>query len=362
MSELRRRALSRGFRRTGLGFCLLPIAACATSTPGARPTAEVWAPVVQLLPSPQYGAPDWWYGWNIAGGGSGPFASLVSEVGAFWNPDSVIDDWVPIPVPPGVEILRPYDTNDKGWIVGTADSQPYRGFLYKTGIVFGSPTWILEDLPNESIPYAVNNAGVIVGTVDTAWPKTPRLWKPFRRMADGTFEWLALPTGAVGGRAYDINEAGVIVGFVRVLDERRAYRWQPNGTGAYLSAPAGPSEALAINNDGVIVGYASNTAARWSAGGAIESLGVTGRATDINDSGVVVGSGLQLSPVDPWAFVLVSGQPYWLPRPSGSWNPWYDYVRRVRIDGCGRIMGWGELTPQGSQTVFRWNPIGSACN
>lgn len=108
--------------------------------------------------------------------------------------------------------------------------------------------------------------------------------------------------------AYDINDAGYVVGFSGHFDTPRATMWDPTGQATYLGEPGGSeySVAYAVNNNNQAVGYAEDTdtflrtATLWE-GGSVTDLGAVmntigmSTARDINDQGVVVGQA-QINP------------------------------------------------------------------
>ena len=139
--------------------------------------------------------------------------------------------------------------------------------------------------------------------------KTPKSGKPGSRKpgtedgkpsAEATFTDL----GTLGGNesvAYDLNEAGQVVGKSQTSSgEWHAFLWK-DGSMQDLGSLGGESCACAINEDGQIAGYSyvkgssgACRAVRWSATGEMTSLGslkdwVEFRGGAIGDTGTVIG-------------------------------------------------------------------------
>lgn len=153
----------------------------------------------------------------------------------------------------------------------------------------GKTAWNLPSTDLPSIANAINDAGVIAGSIND---------RATRWIDDEPRE---LP-GFGGGptTAYGINADGIVVGSADGGANRGiAVRWDGEDA-AELASLGGPSSrALAINADGIIVGYSTHDAAgeqvravRW-VDGAIEELGTLGgetsQATAINRHGAIVG-------------------------------------------------------------------------
>jgi probable HAF family extracellular repeat protein len=143
---------------------------------------------------------------------------------------------------------------------------------------------------------AVNLAGQVVGSSNTATALRAFLWTPQGGMRD-----LGALPGDTSSRALAINDAGLVVGYSSGSGGIRAFLWSQQGEMQALGGLPGyrDSIALDITNFGDVAGYASSEdgvdrAVRWAPG--IEDLGVLpspyhlrSRATALNERGDVVG-------------------------------------------------------------------------
>jgi hypothetical protein len=151
----------------------------------------------------------------------------------------------------------------------------------------------------------------------------------YRDHGTTTVELGLLSGGTGGGRAYDINNRGDVVGAssgkVNGVSGGGPVRWDAGATVPTLLQNLGSrqglavAEAVAINNVGDVVGYAddnrtggngSERAVRWAAGGTVvlalprlpDANGLVNKRTfavGINDSGEMVGKALMYSGFDP---------------------------------------------------------------
>jgi probable HAF family extracellular repeat protein len=201
--------------------------------------------------------------------------------------------------------------NQLGQIVGSATTTP----SWETSARLWaepetSPPLLLPVDPGlpPSAAYGVNEEGSVAGRVrgpmGESFVELPILWT---RDSAGDFAAQVLPGVPAGTRAnaWDVNARGDVVGVVG----SRAALWARAEAGAYeaprlLDVPAGStlSRALAINDDGVVVGWAVTGGARhaivWrdeGTGLAPTDLGTlpghtSSDAYGINDRGLVVGS------------------------------------------------------------------------
>jgi hypothetical protein len=121
------------------------------------------------------------------------------------------------------------DINSHGVAVGTSFGSDDRQRAY---VVRSGKVTALKG--GEAGATAINDAGVIVGTVGTALDGQPARWSsatvaPVR---------LALPSGAATGEASDIDEDGTVLGTIQPKrGTQTGYLWMPDGTGRRMPLP-----------------------------------------------------------------------------------------------------------------------------
>lgn len=197
-----------------------------------------------------------------------------------------------------------------------------------------------------SLAFAINNSGLIVGQADDA---------------DGNFLAVTFANGAasvipIAGAQYSFAQAVSNAGHI-------AGEWSANSAGtnqrAFVSLngnvttfgvlPDGTrSTATGVNNNGVIVGYGNGTGEHWRTGRITSS-----RAFAINNAGVVVGSAS--APGQQRAVIFSNGQLQnlnnLLTPGSGNWTLLY----ATGINDSGQISGVGRLN--GELVGFRMTPV-----
>ncbi|MFD0632831.1 hypothetical protein ACFQ9X_15815 [Catenulispora yoronensis] len=180
--------------------------------------------------------------------------------------------------------------NDSGLITGFGSFRGEVGFTISGGTVTKLPT-----LPNGGVdvePIAVNNAGLIVGQADTRTSDfQAAAWQ------NGTVRTLGQLPGSLTSEALAVNASGQAVGADILNADGNAHAVLfANGTVTDLEAPAtggpgtegGDASAKAINDGGVIVGQGGNGDA---------FVYQNGQATDLNTL-IAPGSGFTLLTAD----------------------------------------------------------------
>ncbi len=163
---------------------------------------------------------------------------------------------------------------------------------------------------HSSMAYDVNEAGVVAGYV-SAPNRRPALFHP-----DGTVERLPFPPGALGAWAVALNDVGDVVIYADGVGVYDGYVWR-RGEGLTRMLPLVRSSVYPtrVNNDGVVCGYGTDgvnsRAWRWTRSQGFEDLRIlpglddTVRAHDINDEGTILGH---------WTGFLTSGGFIWTVR------------------------------------------------
>jgi probable HAF family extracellular repeat protein len=146
---------------------------------------------------------------------------------------------------------------------------------------------------------ALNDAGQVAGT--SRINATSTVEHAFRWSKETGMVKLA-PPGVLSSSAFDINSRGWVAGTAQFPGEppaewRRAFRWTPQTGMVGLGALERGSRGSRLNDAGTVVGSSASRAVRWPGTTPVplESGGLSGFASDINNAGQVVG-GAERSP------------------------------------------------------------------
>ena len=245
-----------------------------------------------------------------------------------WRPDGSVSELGTL----GGSISSATDISNSGHVTGRGQYESsqydFHAFLWSADAYMADVGDLLNG-SDRSNGYAVNSAGQVVGNsrvrLDSAYPYRGFVWENggFSRILAGT-------AGDLGAVAYDITDAGRIVGGAKIPEGSHAVIWETDGSIVDLGrlpGPIGGASAKAINNFGQVVG-ASDTllgsqAFLWDPDEGIQNLNdlidpAAGwnleKAEDINDDGWIVGEGTSpdgyehgfvLIPVNPEPSTLI---------------------------------------------------------
>jgi len=212
-----------------------------------------------------------------------------------------------LPVP-GTSV-HPSGINTAGTVVGTSGvGLSSRAFLVSHGASSSTDLGTLGGTTAEA--YAINDAGAVVGSADTANENSRAfIWR--------AGQMTQLSDLGLSSAAFCINQQGIAGGFVLRPDfTRQAVLWAANGARSNLPnlAGAGDAEVWGVNQSGLAVGDANGVAALWSNGSVESLLTLVGAnsgwnrlnmAYGVNDSGEIVGWGIRDNTGTDHAFLLV---------------------------------------------------------
>ena len=256
----------------------------------------------------------------------------------------------------------PYAMNDAGQVVGESLTTTFRNhaFLWTPG-----EGMIDLDTPGgeRSCARAINNAGQVAGWATTAdGERRAFLWTPGEGM---------LNLGTLGGSsstAFGINSAGQVVGSSTTVDgDSRAFLWLPEP--AYelpagmndLGTLGGDSSAVFINDAGQVAGSATTATGEqhaflWTPSEGMVDLGTLGGdyascsgLSNMNNAGQV--SGVSATATGQWhAFVWTA--------PDGMRDlgtPDGERSFSSGLNEAGQAVGWWQR-PSGQYHAFLWTP------
>jgi probable HAF family extracellular repeat protein len=211
---------------------------------------------------------------------SGDAAGYVGNDAAYWSGGTMHD------LGPG----RAFGINDSDQVVGQMGSTNpglSHAFLYSNGTMQN-----LGVLPGGSYSYAtaINDAGQVAGTSGIAFGDVSAFYY------DGAMQGLGTNGNESGSSfAYAINDSGIVVGQANSLaGYGHAFMWTKarglHDLGTINGFIRDTSEALAISNNGLIVGQSSpgHAFSTMGNGNGLSDLG-PGSAYGVNDAGQILG-------------------------------------------------------------------------
>ncbi len=218
----------------------------------------------------------------VAGGALGPQGTRVA---VRWAPDGTVIELASLPG--GGQVTVTGITADGTLVSGTAEDSAGT----RHAVRWNGATGVVTDLSPGNAgasAVAINDFGVIAGTITEAGQEVPVAWQRDGRLV--RLGWAAPPASA---RPRAINRAGVVVGSGYVeFAQDRAVRWTARG--ATVLEDARRSEAVALNAAGTAVGTVDSVAARWAPDGTLTNLGTLpdgyySQATGIAPGGTIIG-------------------------------------------------------------------------
>lgn len=212
------------------------------------------------------------------------------------------------------------------------------------------PKYALRFFGADTSAFVLNEKGDVVGW----WTPSGGATRAWFAAKGGPLELLPLPVGYTSSAAYDINDAGLIVGNVSPQSHSSlspvAVQWR-RVNGQYEvevlgGLPGQPfSAAMAVNNLGDVVGgsgytgygYQWRNAVHYTANGPVPILDWLS-VSDINDQRVVASGTLQLD--------LDTMQVRDVGLPSGNWMGVVTSALNDRNDMAGSIQNWNSSCSQ----------------
>jgi uncharacterized membrane protein len=262
-------------------------------------------------------------GVNISGIVVGTGAQTSFGAGALpvlWTTNTVQQ----LPLPAGFGVGRANDINDGGIAVGSVG-----GGIQESAVIWGETVELITQTTDQGASirtaFSVNNAGRVVGFGIDPGNAGRNVGFVFDSATGDAFEVGAL-IGANGALAFDVSEAGHVVGSSMLNQSSgRPFIWSDAGGIEAIPLPTGTSQGSArgVNSDGWAVGTASSAFAvpflfdgetthriadlipdgtGWDL-----DMNTSSSAIGINDDGVIVGTGVLNGQVRGYALIPVGG-------------------------------------------------------
>jgi probable HAF family extracellular repeat protein len=263
--------------------------------------------------------------------------------------------------------------NDAGQVVGIsyASDDSMHVFLYSksTGMqdLGLKYNWCGGPYLNGGGTMGINDSGQIVGCFSPNGDSNPHA----SLYEDGQWKDLGTLPGGLWSAAYAINDSGQAVGYSEQREcppfctTNRAILYSEStgmkDLGMPLESPNYSGKASDINASGQVVGYSGH--AYLYSGGQWQNLGTLGgcgsQAYGINDSGQVVGtSGTTEEPCgNPHAFLYSDGQMQDLNNLIPADSGW-TLTDAMKINNSGQIVGEGHINGQAQTSLFLASPDG----
>ncbi len=237
---------------------------------------------------------------------------------------------------PGFNDSVAFAINNNAQVVGdsAADSNSATAWIWQRG---KKSREVISELPalgshplepgfhEATLARDINDAGAVVGmSMNDSLQQLAVIWRPGKKGRYAPTELGSLASLVVTSDARAINTAGFVVGRSMGSDvHEHAVLWAPGKKGRYsivqlpdLAGSVGEFQALSINNNNQIVGEAQLAngnidAVLWQPGkhGRYTPIDLANqggqfwhleKATDINDAGTIVGSGIYQSGATTW--------------------------------------------------------------
>jgi probable HAF family extracellular repeat protein len=249
----------------------------------------------------------------------------------------------------------PYAINNAGDMVGYAG---LNAFIYSSG------SYQTYSVPGSSSTWfdGINNNGLIVGSYGNGGGQALSF-----RLSNGVLSPYTLPAGSSGSRVYDVNDAGDMVGLNVHGGKYKAYLDQ-GGVSTELAPAPEQTVASGINNAGTIVGYSVDSASNSQAvvfenGGVTAIGGFSGgsRASAVSEDGKIGGEFIA-GPLNQGVFVWDGGGSSTLYSVAGR----VLYLHGINSVGQAVGDGWingspdhnGYLYADGTATVLNTRLVG----